>query len=71
MSHPTGLDLIKSFRSNHAYLLNCSTCGDDLRRVGLTSIVYTFEVCDCAEHDYKHLVEQLAHRDCFKAGVKA
>lgn len=45
----------------------CPRCGDDVNAVGITKLLYTFEVCSCRNGlaDYDHLVEQLWHRTCF------
>ena len=52
-------------RPGHRPLAVCPGCGLDVKAVGLPSIVYTFESCDCPEWTKRHLVEQLWHRDCF------
>jgi hypothetical protein len=50
---------------SHPEGLRCLTCGADMNRVGITKIVYTFEVCNCDAATYDHLREQLWHRQCF------
>jgi hypothetical protein len=49
----------------------CPGCGAELARVGLTALAYTFEACTCGSPDYDHLVEQLWHRSCLRAGAAA
>lgn len=44
----------------------CIKCGKDCSRVALVSLAYVFEVCDCHNPPYEHLVESLMHRDCLK-----
>lgn len=52
---------------NHSRSRYCPNCAEQLDVVALTSLVYSFEVCSCDEHDYDHLVEQMWHRQCFTA----
>jgi hypothetical protein len=70
---PTAGDLIAKLESqvfSHPYARKCPRCSEDMGRVGLTSIVYTFEVCDCDLADYDHLIETLYHRDCFSESTR-
>lgn len=61
-----GSDLIRIWPKCHKYRGECGRCGEDVLRVGITSLVYTFEPCDCGEWPYIHLVETLWHRVCFQ-----
>ena len=45
--------------------MQCPDCGDPVNLTGLTELVYSFEVCDCGDPDFVHLIERLWHRDCF------
>lgn len=47
----------------------CPGCHLDCNTVGLPSLLYTFESCDCAAFPYAHLVEQLWHRGCYEKRV--
>jgi hypothetical protein len=43
----------------------CPGCGDDVSRIGVTDLAYTYVVCTCRElATYDHLVEQLWHLAC-------
>jgi len=42
----------------------CPVDGENLMTVGLPSLAYTFEECECPRVPYTHLVEQLWHRGC-------
>lgn len=41
----------------------CGRCGEDVGRIALPELAYTWEVCDCGTPTYAHLVEQPWHRD--------
>jgi hypothetical protein len=41
----------------------CPGCGQDAYRIALVKIAYVFEVCECGDPGYPHLVEQFWHRD--------
>ena len=65
-----GADLVNSWltytnKNRHPQGKSCPACKAELMSVGITSIVYTFEVCRCARAPYSHIFEQLWHRECF------
>jgi hypothetical protein len=72
---PAGLtarDLIKTWTDHgHTRARACGGCGKDLMRTGLPELVYSFEVCDCGDPGYAHLIEQMWHRACFAAEVQS
>lgn len=64
----TGLQLIQSWRHNgHQRSRSCPTCLGAVLTIGVTKIVYVFEVCKCGNPDFDHLVEVLYHRSCLEA----
>jgi hypothetical protein len=46
----------------------CPVCKDDLMRVAVVDLIYSFELCSCGSPEYEHLVEQLWHRACMIDG---
>jgi len=42
---------------------HCPHCGADMMRAALVDIAYVIELCDCPAADYRHLVEQMWHRE--------
>ena len=43
----------------------CPVCFKDCMRIGITKLVYSYEVCRCDAVPYAHLLERLWHRECF------
>jgi hypothetical protein len=60
----TGNDLLKTIKA-HPDRKTCPRCGEDVGRVALVDLVYTFEACECAAAKYRHLEETIYHRACF------
>jgi hypothetical protein len=51
---------------SHALEQPCPNCNQDCMNTAMVDLVYTYEVCSCAEFpQYPHLVERLWHRQCF------
>jgi hypothetical protein len=66
-TEPTAADLLATnyLNRNHTKLRSCGGCNENVSIIGITKLVYSFEVCGCDEWEYDHLVEQLWHRECF------
>lgn len=64
MSVTHGADVIRFFHSSHPRSSVCGGCATDCAAVGLPSLAYTFEPCDCGHALYVHLVERLWHKGC-------
>lgn len=62
----TGEVLIRSWeaRSQHNVPDECPRCMGPTLTVGVTKLVWTYEVCACGIPEYEHLVETLWHRAC-------
>lgn len=65
---PTGKDLLEAWglEGRHGSREVCPECGKDCSMVGLQKLMYSFEVCNCGEVPFLHLVEQLHHRSCLQ-----
>ena len=58
-------------RSNgHDFFQVCPGCKQDVMKIAITKLVYVHEPCDCELSVYRHLVEQLWHRECFLSANK-
>jgi hypothetical protein len=62
-----GSDLARIWRPEHPRNKACVGCAVNCSEVGLTSLAYTFEPCDCGSAPYVHLTERLWHRSCLAA----
>ena len=51
--------------ADHPVSSVCPECKEDAGRIGITSLVYVYEPCDCSEASYTHLVPVIYHRKCF------
>lgn len=51
--------------NRHTVFQNCPMCGEDVSRIAVVKLIYTYATCECGEPDYTHLVEQLWHKACF------
>ena len=61
---PTAEQVLKD-AYHHPDRYKCPACGDDVSRIAMVRLVYTYEPCDCDIADYTHLVERVYHRECF------
>ncbi len=48
----------------HSDRYKCPACGEDISRVPLVELAYTFAPCDCKAESYTHLIESVWHLDC-------
>ena len=74
MTTPTPADtpasqVVSWLDRHHPHQRYCPKCGDDCSTIGITRVVHFWDVCNCGNPEYSHLVEQLAHVTCFTEGV--
>lgn len=60
-----GADFVLHRSNAHKLEELCPSCLKDCMRIGITKLVYSFELCKCEAAAYEHLVERLWHRECF------
>lgn len=58
------LERIRNTDGHQPGVKMCPVCQEDLSSVGINRLCITFDLCECPEADYPHVVEQVWHKAC-------